>query len=73
MRNTVKGEPFNQTAKDLLCPKESFDPLRINNQGRLRAFAVFVASIVLSLALTEYISPYGIRVDLSIEKKEFSQ
>lgn len=54
------GEPLNNTAKLLFEPQESFDPLGLNT-NRLKALSVFVASIVLSLALAESVSPSGFR------------
>jgi hypothetical protein len=56
----VTRETLNNTAKLLFEPQESFDPLGLNT-NRLKALSVFVASIVLSLALAESVSPSGFR------------
>lgn len=55
------GEPLNKTAQLLFEPEESFDPLGLN-PNRTRALSVFVASIILSLAFAESVSPSGFRV-----------
>lgn len=55
------GEPLNNTAKDLLEPKESFDPLGWKPNQYRCSVPVYVGAIVLSLALAESISLYGFR------------
>lgn len=57
------GEPLNKVARDLFEPNSTFDPLCLENSTsrRVKAFSVFVASIVLSLALTESASASGFR------------
>lgn len=55
------NEPLNKEARILFENKDCFDPLQIDNQSRVRAFAVFVAAIVISLALTESVSVNGVR------------
>jgi hypothetical protein len=53
------GEPLNKTAISLLESKDDvFDPLDLNK--RARALSVFFASILLSIALSESVSKYGV-------------
>jgi len=57
------GEPLNNAARHLLENKEHFDPLGIYNQNaRVKAVTVYLAAILLGLALTESVSQYGILV-----------
>lgn len=60
------GEPLNRAAKDLFQEPPAFDPLEFLNKGRVRALSVFVASIVLSIALAEYISQSGVLLETII-------
>lgn len=55
------GEPLNKVARGLFEPNSPFDPLCLENstRRRVKAVSVFVASIVLSLALTESVSAYS--------------
>ncbi len=46
------GEPLNNAAKLLFEPQESFDPLGLNT-NRIKAPSIFVAAIVLSMALAK--------------------
>lgn len=59
------GEPLNKETMDLF-PLTSFDPLDIDNiqSGKLKTVGVMVATIIISLALTESISEYGIYTKL---------
>lgn len=64
------GEPLNininRAAKDLFQEPPAFDPLEFLNKGRVRALSVFVASIVLSIALAESISQSGVLLETFI-------
>lgn len=60
------GEPLNRAAKDLFQEPPAFDPLEFLNKGRVRALSVFVASIVLSIALAESISQSGVLLETII-------
>lgn len=55
------GEPLNKTARDLF-PLNSFDPLKIDNKqsGKIINVSLMVATIILSIALTESVSEYGV-------------
>lgn len=53
-----------RAAKELLESQQSFDPLALDKKNRVKALSVFVASIVISLALAESVSKDGIRFDL---------
>lgn len=54
-------EPLNQTIKEAF-PLTSFDPLKIEKitKGQKLTVSIMVASIILSLALMESVSPHGI-------------
>lgn len=59
------GEPLNKCARDMF-PQTSFDPLKIENQeiGKMKTISVMVATIILSIALVESISPYGVYIEV---------
>lgn len=56
------GEPLNQTVRDLF-PQKRFDPLHISNQSQIKTVSLMVATIILSIALTESISQYGVYME----------
>jgi len=58
-----KGEPLNKAAKFLFDPPDTFDPLGFDCSKKVKALSVFVATIVLSLALAESVSPNGSHCD----------
>lgn len=58
------GAPLNKTARLLFSPDESFDPPYLVKLGQhpcrlVRPLSIFVASIILSLALAESVSVNG--------------
>lgn len=53
------GEPLNRSAR-LLLEKEEFDPMQLH-PNRRRAAYVYIAAIVLSLALAESVTTAGFR------------
>lgn len=59
------GEPLNKTARDLF-PQNSFDPLKIDNKqsGKIINVSLMVATIILSIALTESVSEYGVYLQI---------
>lgn len=58
------GEPLNKAARDLF-EEPSFDPLELNktrHNARIKTLSIFVAYLIISLALTESISQHGINL-----------
>ena len=45
-----------------LFPLDSFDPLKIDNKpsGKIKTFSIMVATIILTIALTESVSRFGV-------------
>lgn len=60
------GEPLNKTLKGLLQDKP-FDPLQLDNQqsGKMKTLSFMVATIILSLALTESVSESGVYLNIN--------
>ena len=58
------GNPITAWPETYLKSQPTFDPLQVNNQGRVRALAVFIAAIVLTITLAESVSQEGIRFDV---------
>lgn len=56
------GEPLNNAVRHL-CEESYFDPLQLN-YSRLKSFSVFVASILLTIALAESVSHSGLYIDI---------
>ncbi len=54
------GEPLNSIAKEILPKPLEFDPLDLKNREMLKGLSFLVASIVLSIALSESVSKYGV-------------
>lgn len=58
------GEPFNQTVRERF-PQKDFDPDQ-KHSGKLFTCSLMVATLILSLALTESVSQYGLFLPLGI-------
>lgn len=54
------GEPLNQTARSIF-PLNSFDP---DQKGKRKKMFLMVGTIILSLALAESVSQYGVYIEL---------
>lgn len=66
------GEPLNTVARDLFTEPHEFDPLQLNHRGKMKGLALLVGSIILSLALSESVSKYGVLENFTLHR-EISQ
>lgn len=60
------GEPLNNVSRKIF-EESAFDPLEIkktSENAKIKALAVFVASIIRSLALAESVSQHGVYLNL---------
>lgn len=58
------GEPLNNTAR-IMFPETSFDPLKIDQSGKIKTISLMVATIIIAIALTESVSEYGVYININ--------